>query len=239
MKRFTKLFFTFFLFLVVTAGLSSCKSSQSDVATSESIKPGSVKKIAIVSFAVNNYGAMYGQGSINPGLIKQEMSTLLKGTEEFLSTRFEVVKLESFIGKDSYYNLSIGKTREGLISPVFDKRSVPTFVTERNDVVKGKLETQDAIDLCKALNVDAVLLYYTEWTLDYGKFVPTVKALTKNCVSMYDAKGKKLFYKRKDVRGEQTIGSAYSGVHVNEETIDNWVDASLSGIRTIFSKVRI
>ena len=59
------------------------------------------------------------------------------------------------------------------------------------------------------LGVDAVVLVYSEWGIDSGKFVPTMKALTKNCFAMYSKDGRKLFYARKDMRGAKVIGGAF------------------------------
>ncbi len=238
-----------YLLILLLFALTSCVSSQSnnqpDSQTgTEKKAPAKIssdakKEVAIVSFAVNNYGAMYGQGAIDPVLIKENMNILLSETEEILERYWKVKPVKSFAHEASYFDLSIGKTRQGLFAPEIAGRSMPTFTDKRNDVVKGNLSPEIAKELCKALNVDAVVLYYSEWTLDSGKFVPTIKALTKNCVSMYDGKGKKLFYKRKDIRGSKTIGSAFSPVHINEDTIENWVEASLKGLEFIFSKVKI
>lgn len=202
-------------------------------------KSSAIKTVAVVSFAVNNYGAMYGQGVIDPALIEKSMDKMLSGTEKILKRRWKVKAAKSFVRKKSYFSLSIGETRKGLLAPVFAGRSMPTFTSDRKNVIKGNIDPQIAKKLCKVLSVDAIVLYYSEWTLDSGKFVPTVKALTKNCVSMYDSKGNKLFFKRKDVRGSKTIGSAYSRVHIDEGTITNWVEASLNGVEIIFSKVEI
>jgi len=214
-------------------GLTACKSTGTG-----SLPSASIGKVAVVSFAVNNYGAMYGQGAINPKLIEDSMGQLLTGTEEILSKHWAVKPAGSFVGSDAYYSLSIGKTRDGLFAPVFEGRSMPTFTNERNEVVKGILQEETARKLCQVLDVDAVVLFYSEWTLDSGKFIPTIKALTKNCVSMYNNKGEKLFYKRSDKRGEKVIGGAFAGVHINEDTIDNWIMASLDGIGEIFSSVK-
>jgi hypothetical protein len=165
------------------------------------------------------------------------MDELLSGTEDVLGRRWTVKPASSFVGDDAFYGLSIGSTREGLFAPEVAGKSMPTFVTERKDVVKGNLETETAQKLCQVLGVDAVVLYYSEWTLDSGKFVPTIKALTKNCVSMYSSTGKKLFYERVDKRGAQVIGGAFAGVYINEETIGNWTQASLESIAEIFQKV--
>jgi len=238
----------FYLLLLVLFGLTSCVANKSnDKSTAapstppapKASKTSSVQKVAVVSFAVNNYGTIFGQGSIDPSLIQKSMGDMLTGTEDILKRRWQVKPASSFVGNSSYFDLSTGKLKHGLSSPVIGGRSIPTFTLNRKELVKGTIDPKIAKQLCNVLAVDAVVLYYSEWTLDSGKFVPTIKALTKNCVSMYDSKGKKLFFQRKDVRGTKTIGSAYSGTHINADTIDNWVEASLTGIETIFSKAKI
>jgi hypothetical protein len=236
-KKFSYALITMLLLL----SLAACQTTQSGASSSALPAAGkaTVGSVAIVSFAVNNYGALFGQGAIDSNLIEKSMGDLLTSTEEILGRRWTVKPADSFVGTDAYYNLSTGSTREGLFSPVVAGKSMPTFVSERNDVVKGNLETETAQKLCQVLGVDAVVLYYSEWTLDSGKFIPTIKALTKNCVSMYDKNGKKLFYKRVDKRGDQVIGGAFAGVHINEETIGNWIQASVDSLSEIFSSVKI
>ena len=46
----------------------------------------------------------------------------------------------------------------------------------------------------------------------------------------------KLFYARKDMRGAKVIGGAFAGIHINEDTIDQWVDAYSKSAEIILKK---
>ena len=97
----------------------------------------------------------------------------------------------SFVADQGYRELSIGQAKSGLFTPKIDGNVLPSFSEKRNDIVKGVLQAETAKQLCQRLGVDAVVLVYSEWGIDSGKFVPTMKALTKNCFAMYSKDGRK------------------------------------------------
>ncbi len=202
----------------------SCKAPQ--MGAQSSMKAGvDFKSVAVVSFAINNYGSFGTAGAINPALIDPTLMTLVKKTESILAEKLVVKPAATFVKSKAYRSLSIGDVKSGLYAPKFSGTVMPSFSSDRKAIVKGVLPAETAKELCRTLGVDAVVLVYSEWLLDSGKFIPTIKALTKNCFAMYSKDGQKVFYDRKDMRGARVIGGAFAGVHINEETIDQWVDA--------------
>ncbi len=195
-----------------------------------------ITSVAIVTMAVNNYGFFGSQGMINRNLIAANTKQMLEKTEEILEKKWIVKPANSFINSSEYQRLSIEKAKDGLFTPVLDGTVMPIFTKDRKAIIKGNIPPEIAQKLCATLGVDAVVLVYSEWMTDSGKFIPTVKALTKNCFSMYTKDGHKLFFDRKDMRGDRVIGGAFAGVHINENTIDQWVDAYLSAAEIVFNK---
>lgn len=193
--------------------------------TSQPIDKASVSSVAVVSLGVNNYGKFGTRGIIDPNLIHSATAKLLSNTEAILAKKLTVKPASSFVKDKKFRSLSIGHVKSGLQAPVFDGVDLPSFSDVRRDVVKCILKPETARELCKTLGVDAVVLVYSEWMIDSGKFVPTIKALTKNCFAMYDKNGNRLFYDRKDLRGDQVIGGAFAGIYINEDTIDQWINA--------------
>jgi hypothetical protein len=209
------------LFATVLISLVGCNTAQRSA-----MKAGTdYSSVAVVSFAVNNYGAFGTTGAIDPALIDSTLPKILKKTEEILGQTLTVKPVASFVEDDAYRSLSIGTVKSGLYAPSINGTVLPSFSENRKDLVKGVLEPETAKELCRTLGVDAVVLVYSEWMIDSGKFIPTIKALTKNCFSMYSKDGTQVFYDRKDMRGTKVIGGAFAGVHINEGTIDQWIDA--------------
>ncbi|BCR03209.1 hypothetical protein DESUT3_02780 [Desulfuromonas versatilis] len=210
------LFFIGFAMLVLASGCaSSGKISQSKIP---------VERVAVVAFAVNSYGP-FGVKQIPDALIKDQVTSMLKHTEDELAKHWSVVPAKSFVDSSEYQKLSIGQLKSGLVGPIFENGALLSFSNSRRDVIKGVLDPQIAKGLCNQLGVDAVMLVYSEWTVNTGKFIPTQKALTKNCFAMYDRAGNRLFFDRKDVAGEGFIGGMFAGTHINEATIEKWVAA--------------
>lgn len=214
------------LVLVVATGCGGPRAASQD---------SEIKTVAIVSFTVNNYG-FFGRGAIDQSLINANINAMLEETETVLSKSWSVKPVSSFINDQSYLDLMIVNETNGLSSPVIKNSPMPICSANRREVVKGVLTSDQAQSLCANLGVDAVVLVYSEWTIDSGKFVPTVKALTKNCFSMYKKNGQRLPYQRKDIRGERVIGGPFAGVTINADTIDQWVNAYQKSVVTIFGK---
>lgn len=217
---------TLLMVLVIVSGCGGSRLATQDPA---------IQSVAIVSFTVNNYG-FFGQGPIDQQLINDNINVMLQQTEQQLGQRWAIKPASSFINNPRYLELTTTNDKRGLSSPVFNGQAMPICSANRNEIVKGILQPQQAQQLCQALDVDAVMMVYSEWTLDSGKFIPTIKALTKNCFSMYNKNGNRLPYQRKDFRGERIIGGAFAGVHINEGTIDQWVNAYQKSVTTLFGR---
>jgi hypothetical protein len=210
--------------------LVGCAGSR---ARMSSMKTDSGKTVAVVSFAVNNYGFI-GKGPINDRLIAEHIDGMLKDTESLLGKRWKVKPATAFIKNPGYLHLSVGHAKSGLVTPIVAGKVMPSFTDSRKEIIKGEMDPATAKKLCAALGVDSVVLVYSEWTISQGKFVPTIKALTKNCISMFNKDGKRLFFARKDVAGSNVIGSAFTKIYINEGTIDQWTNAYLEGVKSIF-----
>lgn len=227
-----KLLLNFVLIATLLLAQTGCKTVQQSAVNADT----SLSSVAVVSFAVNNYGVYGSNGAINPALLDSVMPELLKKTEAILAEKLTVKPAASFVGNQDYRALSIGQVKSGLFAPKINGNDLPSFSKNRKDIVKGVLPPETAKQLCQRLGVDAVVLVYSEWMIDSGKFVPTIKALTKNCFAMYSKDGRKLFYDRKDMRGGKVIGGAFAGVHINEDTIDQWLDAYSKSAEIVLKK---
>jgi hypothetical protein len=127
---------------------------------------------------------------------------------------------------------------KGLVVAKLGNASFQIFSASKKQLIKGIMDPETAKKLCKTLGVDAVVTFYSEWMVRTGRWVPTNKALTKNCISMYNKEGDRVFFARKDIVGEMTIGSAYSKTYVNQETVNEWVNASTKGMVMVLAKQR-
>lgn len=192
---------------------------------------GSIKKIALVSMAINNY-KIWGGSPISDELVRKNIQVLATDIEGVLAEKYTLVPAAKFIGTAGYASGAIPAMEEGLVIP----EKMHIFSKNRKELVKGVLSKEQAQTLCKLTGADAVITFYSEWLVATGKFIPTNKAQTKNCISMYDKEGKQVFFKRKDVNGEKVLGSAYSNTHINQDTLDQWMNASIAATRTIFAK---
>ena len=190
----------------------------------------------MVSLGVNDYSkTLSSGGATNAGtLIRAKISQMLTRTEELLGKYWEVKPASSFVDLEAFRALSLGKVKEGLYAPQPGATELPSFTDDRTAIIKSELKLETAAALCKTLQVDMVVVIYSEWAVATGGFVPTSKALTKNCVAMYDRSGKQLFFARQDVQGKKTLG-AFARIALNDETISQWTDAHSEGIEKILS----
>ena len=200
------------------------------------VKADQIGSVAVVSLGVNNYKQFGTRGRIDQALIDDNVNLMLKQTEQLLAKRWTVKPAASFVGDSAFRKLSIGDVKPGLAAPTIKGHTLPSFTTNRKEIIRGVLQPETAKQLCSTLGVDAVVVVYSEWMTDTGKFIPTVKALTKNCFSMYGKDGGQIFFDRKDVRGANVIGGAFAGVYINEDTIGQWVNAYASGAKTVLSR---
>jgi len=194
-------------------------------------------KVAVVALSVNDYGG-YLKSSGNPQtdqLIQQNLNSLLEETENLLEEYWQVIPLDSFIKNQAYIATTVGHLKSGLFAPVVNGVTVPSFTDDRKSIVKCVMTADQAKNVCAATGADVVVNIYSEWAVKTGSFVPTNKALAKNCMSMYSKDGKQLFYGRKDVMGTRTLG-AMGSFAMNEETIKEWAVSYTSGIQQVISK---
>lgn len=189
---------------------------------------------AVVSLSVNDYSKMLSSaaGADSSFLINNSMNKMLQITEEHLGQYWDVKPADSFIGDPAYINLSLGRAKQGLFNPQLGDNQMPNFTDDRGEIIKSVLKKDTAKALCETLNVDYLMVVYSEWTVATGRFVPTNKALAKNCVAMYNKAGKQLFFARRDVMGEKTLG-AVGKIALNDETINEWVTAYNKGVEYI------
>lgn len=199
--------------------------------------PVDVKKVALISVTVNNYKT-FGWSMIPDELAQKNTSGLVAKLEDSLSKKWEVKSAKSFLGNKVYSSLADPNMGKGLVVAELGKSSFKIFSSSKKQLIKGVMDQEAAKTLCKALGVDAVVTFYSEWMVQTGKWIPTNKALTKNCISMYNKEGDRVFFARKDVIGEATIGSAYSKTYVNQETVNEWVNASTKGMNIVLAKQR-
>ncbi|MGB2986490.1 MAG: hypothetical protein WBE26_11475 [Phycisphaerae bacterium] len=225
------------LFVLVSV-LFGCASSgrTSSKSTETSILRARVKKVAIVSLIVRNYGIYGTMGMIPSNLITDNMNNVLASTERTIRNYWSVKPINSFIYNPDYTTLAKGSARANYFTPRVNGQDMPIFSNDRKDLIKGTIGKGTAQELCSILSVDAIVLVYSEWSLQSGKFIPTVKALTKNCITMYDKSGKHLFFGRKDTLGSHPIGGPYAGIHINEDTIGHWLEAYETGAKTVVEK---
>ncbi len=65
-----------------------------------------------------------------------------------------------------------------------------------------------------------------------GHFVPTNRALAKNCAAIYSSSGKRLFFAGRDIQGKRVLG-ATGVIALNHGTIGDWVEAYKTGFEQI------
>lgn len=183
--------------------------------------------VAVVSLTVSDVGGSVQGGSVGSTpvskLISAAVSEMLNDAETKLGGKWTVVKASSFIDNADYRKASVEKTLTVYV-PRINGKEMPVFTQVSKEIKGGILDADKAKQLCKALNVDGVVLIFSEWASKTGGFVPTTKALSKNILTIWDGSGNKVFTKRVDKLGEKTLG--VGGIKaVNEETINEWRDS--------------
>ena len=210
------------IILVAVMALTGCVSSsgpRGDIST--------VKRVAVVSFSVSDYGGSVSAGSIGStpvaDLINSPVNKMLSDTEDKLSSKWNVVKASTFINNSGYQDLSSRKTLSVFV-PTISGKEMAVFTQVSKEIKGGQIAPQTAMGLCKALSVDGIVLVFSEWTSRTGGIVPLTKALTKNVLTIWDSNGRQITKKRVDMMGKKTLG--FSGVKaVNENTINEWSDS--------------
>lgn len=186
-----------------------------------------IKKIAIASFTVSDMAGTVRVGSVGaksvPKLISGAINGMLNDAEKKLGHKWKVTATSSFIGSAGYRKQGVPKTLTVYV-PKINGMDMPVFTQESKEIKSGTIDPQKAAALCKALNVDGIVLIFSEWSAKTGNFVPTTKAITKNVFTLYDRSGRQVFKKRVDTVGKNTIGASHIKA-VNDKTIGEWRDS--------------
>jgi hypothetical protein len=199
----------------------------------------SIKKVAIVSFSVSDVAGSVRAGSVGstsvPDLIKNTVNGMLNDAEKKLGKKWTVTKVSGFIDNGVYRKAGVPKTLSVFV-PKVNGKDMPVFTEVSKEIKGGQIEAQKARLLCKALNVDAVVLIFSEWSAKTGSFVPTTKAITKNVFTVWDKTGKQVIKKRVDTVGNKTLGAG--GIKaVNKETIGEWHESYKSSMDKIIGSL--
>lgn len=210
--------------------------------TAAAVKKPSVaiNKIALATFTVRNWGDMVSGTAGNAkatDLINSTLAGLLVSTENKLSGVKRINKMSGFIDNSGYRSLSV-KSEIDLMLPRVGGTPVVNFSRSEGDVVSANLTPETAKKLCATLQVDAVVVVYSEWAWAIGHFVPTKRALAKNVVTVWDRNGNLVFSKRVDETGVGVLGGPYGPIVVNEGTIKQWGGAYLKGLDPIFAEMK-
>jgi hypothetical protein len=199
----------------------------------------SMKKVAIVSFTVSDVAGTVRGGSVGSTpvseLIKGTINGMLNDAEKKLGKKWTVIKVSSFIDDAGYQKQGVPRTLTVFV-PKVNGRDMPVFTEVSKEIKGGVIESQKAQQLCKALNVDGVVLLFSEWSTKTGSFVPTNKAITKNVFTVWDSSGKQVFKKRVDTVGKKTLGAG--GIKaVNKDTIGEWRNSFNDSLDKIISSL--
>src|SRR5574337_714441 len=197
-----------------------------------------IKKVAVVSLAVNDVAGTVIIGSVGgsvPELIRGTVNHMVDDAEKKLGQKWKVIKAASFINNAGYRNTGVPKTLRVYV-PKINGREMPVFTEVGKEIKSGQLNPQKAMTLCKALNVDGVVVIFSEWSSRTGGIVPTTKAVTKNVLTVYDGSGKQVIKKRVDLVGKKTLGAR--GIKaVNQKTIEEWRDSYNRSLDKIVSSL--
>jgi len=225
-----------FLGLFFAALLAGCVK---DVQVKKPAAP--INKVALVSLSVSNWGGTVtgtsGSEAKAAALISSTLGSLLEETESKLSGILRVTKVSGFVKNPEYRNLA-SKSKHDVLVPKASGTPLAIFANDNEELIAAKVSPEVAKKLCTSLNVDAVIVVYSEWAETMGRFVPTRRALAKNVVSVWDRNGDLVFFKRVDEQGEGVLGGPYGPIVVNEGTIKQWAGAYNSGFGQIVQEMK-
>lgn len=223
----------FFLGLTLVALTAGCVSvTDTAVATKPS---GPITKVALVSFAVTNWGGIVsgaGGDAKAAELINHTLSDMVSYTENRLSGFMRVSKASGFVGSAAYRNLGV-KNDLDLLLPKQNGQPFVLFSKDNEDVIAARLTPAVARKLCAELQVDAVVVVYSEWAVTMGKTVKAQRAMARVVVSVWDSNGNLVFANRAERTGTGVLGAPYSPVVANEYTIGQWSSAYFRGFDQI------
>lgn len=192
------------------------------------------KKIAIVSVSANNFGnSLQGWNTaLTSDLMQSRANEMLKIAEQLFADKWTVVPAKNFI-KNPEFQKQAGTPMEVGI-PILGGNPLPVLAENRKQLIKANMDEEKAKALAAITGADFLVIIYSEWAVQTGKFVPTSKALAKNVMSVFDAKGKSVYRGRSDRMGKKTLGTM-GQVVVDNGTIDEWVNAYREGITALKS----
>lgn len=223
------------LVLILAAATAGC-------VTAAAVKKPSapINKIALATFTVRNWGDMVSGTAGNARateLINSNLAGLLTATENKLAGVKRLNRMSGFIDNPTYRSLNV-KSEIDLLLPKLGGTPVVNFSSSETDIVAANLTPATAKKLCATLQVDAVVVVYSEWAWAQGHFVPTKRALAKDVVTVWDRSGNLVFSKRVDETGEGVLGGPYSPIVVNEGTIKQWGGAYLKALDQILVEMK-
>jgi hypothetical protein len=198
-----------------------------------------VKTVALVSLTVSDMNGSVSSGAIGDTpaaiLISASVNDMIVDAETKLAKKWAVTKVSSFIDNAEYKKAGVEKTLTVFV-PKVDGKEMPVFTQVSKEIKGGIIDPQKAKDLCKALNVDGVVVIFSEWVSKTGGFVPTTKALSKNIFSLWDKNGNQVVKERVDMMGNKTLGMGGFAA-VNKETIEEWRDSYNRSLDKIMSSL--
>lgn len=221
--------------LVLVTLLAGCVTA---AATKKPSVP--INKIALATFTVRNWGDMVSGTAGNAKatqLINSTLAGMLVTTENKLAGVKHLNRMSGFINNPTYRSLGV-KSDIDLMLPRMNGTPVVNFSRSEDDVVAANLTPEVAKKLCAMLQVDAVVVVYSEWAYAVGHFVPTKRALAKDVVKVWDRKGNLIFNKRVDETGAGVLGGPYGPIVVNEGTIKQWTGAYLKALDPIVAEMK-
>ncbi len=227
----------FMAVIAVTTSLMLVSCSSKSSAPTGNIS--AINKVAVVSFSVSDWGGSVKAGSVGSTsvaeLIQSALADMLESTERSLNDKWETKKVSSFIHNPNYQNLGVEKVLSVFV-PQVNGKEMPVFTQVSREIKKGVIDAEKAKELCSSLNVDAVVLVFSEWTAKTGGMIPMTKAVTKNVFTMWDNTGNMVFKKRVDLMGQKPLGmSGFKAV--NDETINEWSLTYKRAIQKILQSV--
>lgn len=223
--------------LVLVALMAGCVTAATKKTSQPSVQ---INKIALATFTVRNWGDMVSGTAGNAkatALINSTLAGLLATTENKLSGVKRINKMSGFIGNAGYRSMNV-KSEIDLLLPKVNGKPVVNFSKSESDVIAANLTPALAKKLCADLQVDAVVVVYSEWAVAQGHFVPTKRALAKDVVTVWDRGGNLVFSKRVDETGSGVLGGPYAPVVVNEGTIKQWGEAYLKALDPILAEMK-
>jgi hypothetical protein len=192
------------------------------------------KKIAVVSISANNFNnSLQGWNTaLTSDLMQSRTGKMLEIAERLFADKWTVVAASSFVANPEFQKQAGTQMEVGI--PIIGGNPLPVMAENRKELIKANMSEDKAKALAAVTGADFLVVIYSEWAVQTGKFVPTTKALAKNVMGIFNAQGKQVYQGRSDRMGKKTLGMM-GQVAVDENTIDEWVDAYRDGITALNS----